>query len=163
MKTYNKFVYGVCAAIFLSLGPVAVNAQAQTCEDNPAAVTTLDCADLRNAVLHSVRNKHQSVSLPLRGGRALQTEQRRGANAVYKDFLHWTAARDRVTIGNLLSESKRSSFDPYSPSSEGYTVAWLNVPSVDMDAYYDEFWAQRSVQVVMTHRPVGTSQAAMRD
>jgi len=166
MKPHNKLVYGLCATIFFSLSAGGLNAQAQTCDNNPTVQTTLDCAELRGAVLYSVRHKHQSVRLPIIGNRALHSQQTHSANAVYKDFLHWTAVRDRVTIGNLLSESKRNSFDPYSPASEGYTVAWLNIPSVDMDAYYDEFWAERSGQsgqVIMTYQSTGSNQTALRD
>ena len=163
MKKYHKYVHGLCAAIFFSLGAGAVNAQAQICEDTPATQTTLGCDDLRSAVLSSVRHKRQGVTLPVNGNRAAHSQQTRSANIVYKDFLHWTATRDKVTIGNLLTRTQRANFNPSSYEAEGYTVAWLNIPSVDMDAYYDEFWAQRSGQVVITRRPVSTSQTALRD
>ena len=166
VKPHNKFVLGICAAIFFSLSAGGLNAHAQTCDNNPTVQTTLDCAQLRSAVLYSVRHKRQGVSLPVKGSRAAHSQQTRSANKIYKEFLHWTAARDQVTIGNLLSEAQRRNFDPNSHESEGYTVAWLNIPSVDMDAYYDEFWARRSGQsgqVVMTYQSPTSNQTALRD
>lgn len=123
----------------------------------------LDCQALRAAVLEAVRQKHQQVSLT-KGGESDQRMSRfNDANSTYKDFLHWTAARDQVTIANLLSEANRKAYDPNSFKAESYAVMWLNVRSVDMELYYDEFTAEKSGQVVMKRYGRNASALASRD
>ncbi len=163
MKTYKKYMHGLYAALFLSLNLGSTHANAEACVDTPQSENTLDCNVLRRAVLYSVQHKHQGVSLPVSGTQVERATQLRGANSVYKDFLHWTAVRDRVTIGNLLTESQRKNFNPSSHEAEGFAVMWLNVRSVDMEAYYDQFWTQRENAVVVTTLPAASSIMALRD
>ncbi len=148
MKINYQYIYGLCVVIFLSFSVGTLHAYADTgsqvCTNNPQSENVLDCNILRRAILFSVRNKHQGVTPAVSGNPADKAAQIRNANIVYKDFLHWTAVRDSVTIGNLLTESQRKNYDPKSHAVEGFTVMWLNVKSVDMEAYYDQFWAQRS-------------------
>jgi len=119
------------------------------CQCAPQDKSILDCQALRAAVLGAVRQKHQQVSLVPGGESDQRASQFKDANSTYKDFLHWTAARDHVTIANLLSEENRKAYDPNSFKAESYAVMWLNVRSVDMEMYYDEFTAEKTGQVVV--------------
>ena len=134
------------------------------CQCAPQDKSILDCQALRTAVLGAVRQKHQQVSLVSGGENDHRASQFKDANSTYKDFLHWTAARDHVTIANLLSEENRKAYDPNSFKAESYAVMWLNVRSVDMEMYYDEFAAEQSGQAVVKRYATGAlSASASRD
>lgn len=163
MTKYSRLARGVCAVLIFGFSSNTAFAGGSICLEKPVSADRLDCSILKREILYAVRHKYQSVDLDTSGSAAAQNDLKRDATALYKEFLRWTAQRDRTTIGNLLSDEKRGHFEPRSFQGEGYAVTWLNVPSIDEEAYFDEFWAQHSGQVTVTLRPASSSLSVLRD
>lgn len=163
MTMYSRLARGVCAVFVLSISSHIASAGGSICLEKPVSADMLDCTILKREILYAVRHKYQSVDVQTGGSAAMQNDLKRDATALYKEFLRWTAQRDRTTIGNLLSDEKRGHFEPRSFQGEGYAVTWLNVPSIDEEAYFDEFWTQHTGQVTITRRPANLPLTVLRD
>ncbi len=163
MTMYTRLARSVCAVFILGFSGSIANAGGSICAEKPVSKDRLDCSILKREILYAVRHKYQTVNIEAGQSKGVQTDIEQKATALYKEFLQWTAERDRATIGNLLSDNLRGTFEPRSFIGEGYAVTWLNVPSIDEAAYFDEFWAQYTGVVTITPRPANLSLSALRD